>query len=332
MRKCTNFAGLLEAFFMAHLMRQRQMSPHTIAAYRDTFCLLLRFARDRLNKVPSALTLDHLDASFIGAFLDHLEKDRCNCARSRNARLAAIHSFFHYAAYHAPEHSDLIQRVLAIPNKRYDRAQIEFLTLPEVEALLEAPDVTTRTGRRDQTLLLVAVQTGLRVSELVGLCCKDVVLGKGAHVRCRGKGRKERCVPLRRDCVKALRRWLSELDPDPSHPLFPGKRGGPIGKHGVEYLLVKHMATARKHCKSLEKKRVTPHVLRHTAAMELLRAGVDSAVIALWLGHERPDTTQVYFHADLAMKEKALAKTTPSNVSTGRYKPEDNLLAFLKAL
>jgi site-specific recombinase XerD len=332
MKISANFPGLLEAFFTDRLMGQRQASPHTIAAYRDTFCLLLRFAQDHLKKVPSELTLDHLDAPFIGAFLNHLEKDRGNSARSRNVRLAAIHSFFHYAALHAPNYSALIQRVLAIPNKRYDRIEIEFLTPDEIEALLAAPDTNTWTGRRDQTLLLVAVQTGLRVSELVGLRCEDVVLGNGAHVRCRGKGRKERCTPLRKDAVRALRSWLLEYNPRPSDPLFPSTRGGPLGPDGVEHLLAKHLATARKQCPSLKKKRVSPHVLRHSAAMELLQAGVDHSVIALWLGHERPETTQIYFHANLALKEKALAKTTPSNVRPGPYRPDDELLAFLKSL
>ena len=332
MKTSANFAGLLEKFFTDRLMRQRQASPHTIASYRDTFCLLLRFAQDRLKKSPSMLMLEHLDAPFVAAFLDHLEKERGNGARSRNARLAAIHSFFQYAALHAPEHSALIQRVLAIPNKRYDRTQIEFLTHREIEALLAAPDVSTWSGRRDRTLLLVAVQTGLRVSELVGLRCKDVELGRGAHVRCLGKGRKERCTPLRKDAVRALRGWLRERNPQLSDPLFPSTRGGPLGPDGVEHLLAKHLATARKKCSSLKKKRVTPHVLRHSAAMELLQSGVDRSVIALWLGHERPDTTQIYLHANLALKEHALAKTTPLNVQPGRYRPDDELLAFLKNL
>jgi integrase/recombinase XerD len=332
MKTSPNLAGLLEAFFVDRLMRQRQASRHTVASYRDTFCLLLRFAQDHLKKAPSTLTLDHLNAPFIGAFLDHIEKDRGNNARSRNARLAAIHSFFHYASLHAPEHSALIQRVLSIPSKRYDRAEIEFLDSHEIKALLAAPDVSTRTGRRDRTLLLVAVQTGLRVSELVALRCEDVMLGNGAHVRCMGKGRKERCTPLRKDAVIALRRWLHEIDCRPSDPLFPSTRGGPLGVDGVAHLLSKHLAVARKRCVSLEKKRVSPHVLRHSAAMELLKAGVDQTVIALWLGHERLETTQMYLHASLELKEQALAKTTPSDVPPGRFKPDDNLLAFLKTL
>ena len=332
MKTSANFPLLLETFFADRLLRQRQASPHTIAAYRDTFCLLLKFAQDRQKKAPSAIALEHLDAPFVGAFLDYIEKDRRNSARSRNARLAAIHSFFQYAALHAPEHSAMIQRVLAIPSKRYDRSQIEFLTSHEIDVLLAAPNVKTWTGRRDRTLLLVAVQTGLRVSELVGLRCGDTMLGRGAHVRCLGKGRKERCTPLRKDAMEALRVWLRERNPRPSEPLFPSTRGGPLGVDGVEHLLAKHLATARKCCPSLEKKRVSPHVLRHSAAMELLQAGVDHSVIALWLGHERVETTQMYLHASLALKEQALAKTTPLNVLPGRYKPDDKLLAFLKRL
>lgn len=332
MKTPASLACLLEAFFTDRLMRQREASAHTVSSYRDTFRLLLEFAQQRLNKLPSKLEIENLDAPFIGAFLDHLENERGNTARSRNARLAAIHSFFQYVALREPAHSALIQRVLAIPSKRHDRTQIEFLTRPEIDALLASPDRRTWAGRRDWTLLLVAVQTGLRVSELVALRCQDVQLGNGAHVRCMGKGRKERCTPLRKDAVAALRNWLREYNPHPSATLFPSTRNGPLGPDGVEHLLAKHLVAARKRCPSLRKKRVSPHVLRHTCAMELLEAGVDRAVIALWLGHERPDTTQIYFHASLALKEQALAKTTPSDVRPARYKPDDHLLAFLKAL
>lgn len=332
MKTSSNLARLLEAFFVDRLMKQRQASRHTIAAYRDTFSLLLRFAQDRMKKAPSALTLDHLDAPFIGTFLDHIEKERGNSVRSRNARLAAVHSFFQYAALHAPEHSAMIQRVLSIPSKRYDLTEIEFLDSIEIEALLAAPDVTTWAGRRDRTLLLVAVQTGLRVSELVGLRREDVMLGNGSHVRCLGKGRKERCTPLRKDAVKALHSWLRECNIRPSDPLFPSSRGGPLGVDGIAHLVSKHLAAARKRCASLQKKRVSPHVLRHSAAMELLQAGVDQSVIALWLGHERLETTHIYLHASLKLKEQALAKTTPSDVPPGRFKPHDELLAFLKTL
>lgn len=332
MTTTANLASLLEAFFTDRLMRQRQASPHTIASYRDTFRLLLGFAQQRLKKTPSALSLDDLDAPFVGAFLDHLETERGNGARTCNARLAAVHSFFRYAAFSAPEHSALIQRVLAMPARRYDRRPIEFLTRPEINALLVAPDPNTWHGRRDRTLLLLAAQTGLRVSELTGLRCQDVVLGSGAHIRCRGKGRKERCTPLRRDAVASLRSWLRECNAPPSEPLFPNAQGGSLSRDGVAYLLAKHVAAARLRCPSLVRKRISPHVLRHSTAMDLLQHGVDRSVIALWLGHESVETTQMYLQASLEMKEQALAKTAPLHLPAGRYRPDDRLLAFLNGL
>ena len=327
-----DFPALLQAFFTDRLMRQRQASPHTIASYRDTFRLLLAFAEQRLKKAPSTLRLPDLDTPFISAFLDHLEQERGNGARSRNARLAALHSFFRYIALHEPGMSALAQRVLAIPEKRYHRTQIQFLTRPEIDALVAAPDQSTWAGRRDQTLLLVAVQTGLRLSELIGLRCEDVVLGTGAHVRCTGKGRKERCTPLRKETTAVLRAWLAERNGRSTDHVFPNARGHALSPDGIDYILAKHVATARQGCPSLEKKRITPHVLRHTAAMELLQNGVDRSVIALWLGHESMETTQVYLHADLALKEKALAKAAPLGVKARRYRPDDKLLAFLKDL
>lgn len=326
------FPHLLEAFFTDRLMRQRKASPHTIASYRDTFRLLLKFAQRRLKKPPSRLALHELDTPFIGAFLDHMEKERGNKARSRNIRLAAIRSFFRYVALQEPSCSALAQRVLAMPNKRYKKKQIEFLTRPEIDALLVAPDPNTWTGRRDRTMLLVAVQTGLRVSELTALCRADVTLTTGAHVRCIGKGRKERCTPLRKDAVTALRAWLRERKGQASDPLFPNIRGGRMSTDSVERRLEKHLAAARQQCPSLRKKHVTPHVLRHTTAMELLQGGVDCAVIALWLGHESVDTTQMYLHANLELKEKAMAKTAPIDVPLGRYRTDDELLAFLQSL
>jgi len=326
------FPTLLETFFTDRLLRQQRVSPHTIASYRDTFSLLLRFTQQRLGKAPSALTLDDLDAPVVSAFLDDLEQTRGTSARSRKVRLAAIHAFFHYVALRAPSHSGLIQRVLAIPSKRYDRTPIAFLTGVEIEALLAAPDQHTWAGRRDRTLLLLAVQTGLRVSELSGLCWQDLTLGTGAHVRCQGKGRQERCTPLRKDVITALRAWQREQQSRPEAPVFPGTRGGPLGRDGVAYLLAKHVRAAQQHCPSLHGKRVSPHVLRHSAAMALLHSGVDCAVIALWLGHESMDTTQMYLHASLELKQQALDKTTPVNGRPGRYQPDDDLLAFLKSL
>ncbi|HJY75906.1 MAG TPA: tyrosine-type recombinase/integrase [Burkholderiales bacterium] len=325
-------AGLLERFFTERLMRERQASSHTIAAYRDTFRLLLAFVHQRLGKAPCALTLADLDATLIGAFLDHLERSRGNSARTRNARLAAIHSFFGYVALQEPTHAGLIQRALAMPNKRYDRRPIDFLTREEMEALLAAPDRGTWIGRRDHALLLLALQTGLRVSELIGLRCDDVVLGSGAHVRCRGKGRKERCTPLRRDAVAALRLWLRERAGRPEEPLFPSGRGATMSRDAIEYLLAKYAAAAQKRCPSLQKKRVSPHVLRHSTAMDLLQRGIDRSVIALWLGHESVETTQMYLDADLALKEKALARTAPLPTYRSRYRPDDRLMAFLRAL
>lgn len=332
MTSLANFPGLLEAFFTDRLMRQRQASPHTVASYRDTFRLLLEFVQLRLKKAPSALALDDLDAPLLGEFLDDLESSRGISARTRNVRLAAIHSFFKYAAFHQPAHSLLIQRVLAIPSKRSDRAPIEFLTHSEIGALVTAPDTRTWIGRRDRALLLLAVQSGLRVSELVGLRCQDTVLGSGAHVRCQGKGRKERCTPLRKDAVTVLRAWLRERNGPPADPLFPTVRGGQLSRDAVEDLLAKHVRTASLRCASLKHKRVSPHVLRHSAAMDLLQHGVDRSVISLWLGHESVETTQMYLHADLQLKEAALARTAPLNVGVGRYRPGDRLMAFLKSL
>ena len=328
----TSLAPVLEAFFTERLQRQRQASPHTIAAYRDTFRLLLSFAEKHVSKSPSALLLPDLDTAFIGAFLDHLEKDRSNNARTRNARLAAVRSFFHFAASREPAHADLIQRVLAMPQKRFDRNLVTFLTRPEVEAVLAAPDRASWLGRRDHTLLLVAVETGLRVSELTGLRVDDCVLGTGAHVRCHGKGRKERCTPLRRDSVATLRAWIKDSRAKPDDFVFPGRRGGRLSTDAVERMLAKHVETATARCATLARKHITPHVLRHTTAVHLLEAGVDRAVIALWLGHEGVETTQVYLDADLAMKDRALARTAPPHVGRHRFRPPDSLLAFLESL
>lgn len=326
------FPALLESFFTERLMRQRKASPHTIASYRDTFRLLVSFAQRRLKRQPCELNLEDLDTPFLGDFLDHLERQRNNSARSRNARLAAIHSFFRYVMLHEPQHAALAERVLAMPSKRYTRRPVAFLTPPEVEALLAAPDPASRSGHRDRTLMLLAAQTGLRASELIHLHCDDVVLGTGAHLRCNGKGRKARCTPLRKDTVSALRRWLRLRQGQPQEPLFPSARGKQLSHDGLQYLLSKHLATARQRCPSLIKKKVTPHVLRHTAAMTLLQNGVDRAVIALWLGHESVETTYIYLHADLQLKEQALAKTTPTNILPARFKPDDALLSFLNNL
>lgn len=332
MNSTPNLAVLLESFFTKRLMRQRQASPHTIGSYRDTFRLLLRFTQERLKKPPSRLALDELDAPLIAAFLEEMEKSRGISPRSRNLRLTAIRSFFQYAALEAPAQSAQIQRVLAIPGKRHTRALVHFLTRPEVDALLDAPDQRTWSGRRDHAFLLVAVQTGLRVSEMTGLQQGDVSLATGAHIRVIGKGRKERCTPLTKQTVTVLKAWLREPARGETQTLFPNARGGRLSADGAQFILAKHTATACEGCPSLRQKRVTPHVLRHTAAMELLQAGVDRSVIALWLGHESVETTQIYLDANLALKEQALAKTIPPDGKPGRYRPDDQLLVFLRSL
>ncbi len=332
MRDAADLPGLLQSFFTVRLLTQRKASPHTIASYRDTFRLLLQFAQKRLHKAPSQLGLADLDASLIDAFLQDLENRRQNGSRSRNLRLTAIRSFFRYAALEAPAQSGVIQRVLAIPNQRQPRALVGFLTRPEIEALLAAPDRTRWLGRRDHAFLITAVQTGLRLSEMTALRHEDVSLGAGAHVRCRGKGRKERCTPLAKPTVAVLQAWIREQGREDSKTLFPSSRGGTLSADGVQHLLARHVSQARKDCASLRKKRVSPHVLRHAAAMELLQAGVDRAVIALWLGHESVETTQIYLDADLALKEQALARTNPVKSAPKRFQPDDELLAFLKQL
>ena len=328
----STLAPLLERFFTQRLMQQRQASPHTISSYRDTFRLFLTFAHQRLHTPPSRLTFETIDAPLVVAFLDHVEKHRGLSVRSRNLRLTAIHSFFRYAAFEAPAHAAQIQRVLAIPSKRFTRTLVHFLTRPEVEALLAAPDQRTWFGRRDHAFLLVAVQTGLRLSEMTGLRREDVTLGTGAHVHVIGKGRKERCTPLAKPTVAVVNAWLHEPPRGDGQVLFPNARGGRLSADGVHYRLVKHRTAAAKACPSLTQKRVTLHVLRHTTALDLLQAGVDRSVIALWLGHESVETTQIYLEATLAMKEQALAKVTPLNGKPGRYRPGDQLLGFLNSL
>lgn len=336
MQNDANFPTLLERFFTQRLMAQRQASPHTIASYRDTFRLLLEFAQKRLHKAPSQMALTDLDTSLICAFLDGLEECRGNSARSRNLRLTAVRSFFRFAAFEEPASAALIQRTLAIPSKRHEKKLVGFLTRPEIDALLASPEISLWEGRRDHAFLLVAVQTGLRLSEMINLRRSDVVLGGGGHVRCVGKGRKERCTPLTKQARTVLRAWFKEPSrgTNRGHEIvFPNARGGTLSPDGAQYLLAKHIAVAQQRCPSLKAKRVTPHVLRHTAAMELLQAGVDRSVIALWLGHESVATTQIYFDANLALKEKALAKTTSAKTQPGaRYRPGDKLLAFLKSL
>ena len=328
----TGFTATLQAFFTDRLIRQRQVSPNTLAAYRDTLRLMLVFASGQRGAAPSALDLNDLDAPLVGAFLDHLEKQRKNSVRTRNARLVAIRSLFRFAALRHPEHAAIIERVLAIPPKRFERRLVTFLTEEELDALLCAPARSTWTGRRDYALLGLAAQTGLRASELISLRCADLHLGVGAHVSCVGKGRKERITPLTSSIAAVLRVWLAERAGQPTDPLFPTQTGKALSRDALERRLAKYVEIASRSRLSLSQKTVTMHVLRHTAAMRLLRAGVDTSVIALWLGHEQIETTHVYLHADLEIKERALSKTTPMNTVPGRYQPTDKLIAFLEAL
>jgi integrase/recombinase XerD len=327
----STFPALLQCFFTDRLCTQMEASANTIAGYRDTFRLLLRFASEHRRKAPTQLRIEDLDAELIGDFLVHVETARQNGARSRNTRLAAIRSFFRYVAMNEPAHLLHCQRILTMPGKRYVKRTVTFLDREEIAALLAAPDRSTWVGRRDHAILLIALQTGLRASELINLRCNDVVLGTGAHIRCDGKGRKQRCTPLRRDTVKLLEQWLRERRGD-DQPLFPSMRGDRLSRDALEHLVRKYAIAASASCPSLKAKRVSPHILRHSTAMELLQHGVDQTVIALWLGHESVDTTQIYIHADLRMKEKALSRIATPETRPGRYRPDDKLLAFLEAL
>ena len=328
----TALAPALQAFFTNRLITQRNCSPQTIAAYRDTFTLLLRFVHAQTGKQPFEFDIDDLDAPLIGAFLTHLERDRGNGARTRNARLGAIHSFYRFAALEHPEHAHTIARVMAIPTKRHERSTVCYLALTEITALLAAPDCNTWLGRRDRALLALMVQTGVRVSELVGLRMRDVHLGTGRHIRVLGKGRKKRATPLTGEVAALLHQWITERGGEPDDPLFPTCQGRPLSRHTVGLLVGKHTETAAVNCPSLNTKRVTPHVLRHTAAMLWRAKGVDIATIALLLGHESTQTTHIYEHADPALKENAIARTTPLGIKPGRYRPSDTLLAFLEGL
>jgi site-specific recombinase XerD len=327
----STLAPLLQGFFTDRL-GQRGVSPNTVAAYRDTWRLLLGFVHSQRGIRPSTLDINDLDCATIGAFLDHLEKVRGNAIRTRNLRLVAIHSFFSYAALRCPEHAAVIQQVLAIPTKRADTTMVTFLTRTEVDALLAGPDRDTALGRRDHLLLALAIQTGLRVSELTSLVWSNISLGTGAHVRCNGKGRKQRCTPLTKAVATLAADWATETQSAPADPVFLSRLGGPLSRNAVTDLLAKYVADATRRCPSLTTKHITPHTLRHTAAMDLLQAGVDTSVIALWLGHASTRSTQPYLHADLTIKEQALARTAPHPAARHRYQPSDPLLAFLESL
>ena len=332
MMPAISFASVLTRFFTHRLLQQRHASPHTVGSYRDTFRLLLTFSKTRTGKSPSNLAWQDIDAPLVSAYLDDLEDRRGITPRSRNLRLTAIRSLFKYAAFELPEHAEQIQRVLAIPCKRCTHQQIGYLNRPEVDALLAAPDRGVWSGRRDYAWLLLAIQSGLRLSELTELTRADVCLGTGAHVRVTGKGRKERCTPLTKQTAAVLQAWFREPLRGGGEIAFPNRSGGRLSSDGVQYLLARHVDKARQTCQSLRGKRVSPHVLRHTTAMDLLQAGVDTTVIALWLGHESVETTHVYLSADLELKRRTLARTTPPGSMPSTYKPDDALLTFLKNL
>ncbi|MET3770372.1 site-specific recombinase XerD [Marisediminicola sp. UYEF4] len=325
-------APTLEKYFTAHLAHSLGASSHTIAAYRDTWRLLLAWLLATGGHRPETVDLQVLDSATISGFLGYLEQDRSNGIRTRNARLAALHSFFSYAALQHPEHAESLGRVLAIPVKRHSRTDISYLSEDETTALLNAVDCSKRTGRRDRLLILIAISTGMRVSELTALTWGDVHLGTGAHLVCHGKGRKDRATPLSREDVAAMTVWKAEHSPASTDVLFPTRDGTRMSTDAVAQRLSVHVAAATGTAPTLKTKTITPHVLRHTAAMRLLHAGIDTTVIALWLGHESPETTQIYLHADLAMKEKALERVRPIGVLPGRYEPGDALMVFLEAL
>lgn len=328
----TALAPTLQKFFTDRLPVQRGASPHTIAAYRDAFRLLLDHVHTTTGIPPTQLDLGDLGADTITAFLTHLERDRNNSISTRNARLGAIHSFYAFAAFEHPEHAALIERVLAIPTKRHTKTIVTWLTDTELQTLITSPDTTTWLGRRDHAILVTAAQTGLRVSELTALTIDQVSLAAGAHITCLGKGRKHRATPLTTTTTTTLRLWLDERGGSPPDPVFPTRQGSPLSTDAIAKLLRKHVHTAAADCPSLTTKNVTPHTLRHTAAMRLLHASVDIATIALWLGHESIETTGIYLHADMSLKQKAIDRTTPIGAKPGRYQPPDELIAFLEAI
>ena len=330
----TALAPTLQAFFVSRLGRQRAASPHTVDSYRHAFRLLLAYAQTQTGKRPAQLDLGDLDAVLVSGFLDHLEEVRGSSVASRNTRLAALHSFFRFASYRHPEHAETIQQVLAIPRKKTEHIPRCFLTRAEMDALAHAPDLSTWCGRRDHVLLVVALRTGLRLSELTGLRCRDVALGTAAHLKCLGKGRKRRDTPLDKSTAELLRTWLGERRGGPDDALFPSRRGGRLSPDAVQRLVAKHVTTARETCPSLANKQISTHNLRHSCAMDLLRNGLDVAVLAMWLGHEKLESVNAYIHDDPTLKERALDRLTPLNPATkpGRYTPTDELLAFLEGL
>jgi site-specific recombinase XerD len=322
----------VQTFFAEYLVQQRRLSPQTILSCRDTFRLWLTFLREQTGVEPAALRLTDVDAPVVLRFLDYLEQERGNSVRSRNIRLAALRSFFRFVALREPDSLAIVTRVLAIPVKRTDQQLIGYLTRPEIQALLAAPDRATWVGRRNHALLVTLYNSGARVSEITALKQGQVRFAEHTCVQLVGKGRKERTIPLWADTARLIRGWFQELGEDAAHVAFPSVRGTPLSRDGVEYLLKQTVQQAVAVCPSLATKAISPHVIRHTTAMHLLQAGVDMATIALWLGHESIDTTHMYLQADLAMKEKALEKLDPIEGAWKRFHADDPLLAFLAAL
>jgi integrase/recombinase XerD len=327
-----SFPALVQEFFCQRLTAQRNASPETVASYRDTFCLLLAFAEDRLKKTPAEMEFADVDAPLVLDFLDHLESNRGNGVRTRNLRLTAIRSFMKFVSTRSPSVLVIVQRVLAIPAKRFDRSMVGFLSRDEIDAIIAAPDTDSWSGRRDHVLFAALYNTGARVSEIIGVRRRDLSLDRSPFVHLHGKGRKERSVPLWRTTRHALHQWLTQLPESPEQPIFPNRAGHAMSRSGVEERLESAVRSAAKTCPSLCNRRISPHTLRHTTAMHLLQSGVDITVIALWLGHESPTTTHLYVEADLQMKERALARVQPAKVGAGRYRPGDTLLAFLEGL
>jgi len=330
--KTDNFSVLLQRFFSDYLISQRQASGHTISSYRDTFCLFLKFLQRHLKKDPSTIEIENITVDIIKEFLKDLEKNRNISIRSRNQRLAAIHSCFRYAAFLYPEQSNLIQQILAIPHKKHDYPVVQFLSSNEINELLAAPDRTTWLGRRDYTLILLAIRTGMRVSELINLRWNDITIGSSSHVHCVGKGRKERVTPITKNTASVLKSWFNENKSTNENLVFINTRKGKLSRDGFRYILKKYIRQVSDNCVTLKRKCISPHSLRHTAAMQLLEAGVDTMIIAIWLGHESIESTQIYIKADLKMKENALNKTKDPKIKSLRYKPNDSLMKFLKSL
>ena len=326
------FSILVQDYFYSCLINQRRVSDKTVKSYRDTFCLLFKFAEEKIGKKASQLCLADLNADLVLKFLNYLEKERKNTVRSRNMRLAAIRSFLHYAAYQEPEELPTIQRVLAIPMKHYDHILIGFLSRQEMSAILNSPDIGTWSGQRVQVLLATLYNTGARVSEIISVKRKDIEISKTVVIHLHGKGRKERTIPLWKNTSTLVRKWLNKINDNLQTPLFPNRFGKPMTPSGVEDRLKVAVRKASVVCQSLKNKKVSPHVIRHTTAMHLLQSGVDLTVIALWLGHESINTTHKYMEADLEMKKNILMRVQEPKHTIKREPISDQLLAFLEGL